>query len=178
METNHIYIDEVGWDLASRQFVDLEDRPINYMFKLYPWEWIITESFAEQLLTSTLSFFEPAWKMILSNKAILPLLWEMYPNHRNLLPSFFEPPNTEKTYVEKPFFSREGENVRTGTWFMKKGKRVIYQEYSRAAGLRRQLSCHRLMDHRGSCSGNRHTGRYDTDNEQSQPFYASPVQDR
>ena len=129
IETNHIYIDEVGWDLASRQFVDLENRPINYMFKLYPWEWIITESFADQLLTSTMSLFEPAWKMILSNKAILPLLWEMYPNHRNLLPSFFEPPNTEKTYVEKPFFSREGENVRTGTWFMRKGKRVIYQEY-------------------------------------------------
>ena len=53
METNHIYIDEVGWDLASRQFVDLENRPINYMFKLYPWEWIVTESFADQLLTST-----------------------------------------------------------------------------------------------------------------------------
>jgi glutathionylspermidine synthase len=127
--TNHIYIDEVGWDLASRQFVDLETKPINKMFKLYPWEWIITESFADRLLASTLRLLEPAWKMILSNKGILPLLWEMYPNHPNLLASFFEPPNREERYVEKPFFSREGENVRTGSWFLRRGKRAIYQEY-------------------------------------------------
>ncbi len=82
IETSHIYVDDVGWDPASRQFVDLENRPINYMFKLYPWEWIVTESFSEQLLESNLFLFEPAWKMVLSNKAMLPLLWEMYPDHR------------------------------------------------------------------------------------------------
>ncbi len=129
IETNHVYIDDVGWDASSRQFVDLENRPINHMFKLYPWEWVTTEAFAHQLLTSRLKLFEPAWKMLLSNKAILPLLWEMYPDHPNLLPSYFEPPNGDRAYVEKPFFSREGENIRTGTWFMRRGKRAVYQEY-------------------------------------------------
>ena len=30
-------------------------------------------------------WFEPPWKTLLSNKAILPLLWELYPRHPNLL---------------------------------------------------------------------------------------------
>ena len=35
-------------------------------------------------------WIEPPWKAILSNKGILPLLWEMFPGHPNLLPAFFE----------------------------------------------------------------------------------------
>jgi glutathionylspermidine synthase len=68
--------------------------------------------------------------MILSNKNILPILWEMFPNHPNLLPSYFEnnvvsynlpsPPHPfliflqEKLgghYVKKPVLGREGSNV-------------------------------------------------------------------
>jgi hypothetical protein len=35
-------------------------------------------------------WIEPPWKAILSNKGILPLLWEMFPEHPNLLPAYFE----------------------------------------------------------------------------------------
>jgi hypothetical protein len=35
----------------------------------------------------------------------------MYPGHRNLLPSYFEPPKSAGTFLEKPFFSREGEGI-------------------------------------------------------------------
>jgi glutathionylspermidine synthase len=38
---------------------------------------------------------EPAWKLILGNKAILPLLWEMYPDHKNLLPAYFIDPHVQ-----------------------------------------------------------------------------------
>lgn len=31
---------------------------------------------------------EPWWKLIMANKIILPLLWEMYPNHKYLLPAY------------------------------------------------------------------------------------------
>jgi glutathionylspermidine synthase len=52
---------------------------------------------------------------VLSNKGILPLLWEMFPNHPNLLPAFFEddPRAAElgSSYVRKPLLSREGANV-------------------------------------------------------------------
>ncbi len=53
---------------------------------------------------------EPAWKMILSNKAILPILWELYPDHPNLLPPYFEAGKLN-SYVKKPILSREGANI-------------------------------------------------------------------
>jgi glutathionylspermidine synthase len=49
--------------------------------------------------------------MILSNKGLLPLLWELYPNHPNLLPAFFTRGPLGDTYVKKPLLSREGSNV-------------------------------------------------------------------
>ncbi|MBN0683780.1 glutathionylspermidine synthase family protein, partial [Pseudomonas aeruginosa] len=58
-------------------------------------------------------WLEPAWKSIISNKALLPMLWEMFPNHPNLLAAYFSEdahPEMEK-YVIKPIFSREGANV-------------------------------------------------------------------
>jgi glutathionylspermidine synthase len=54
---------------------------------------------------------EPAWKMLLSNKAILPILWEKFPQHPNLLPASFDPGKFATDYVKKPIYSREGANV-------------------------------------------------------------------
>ena len=54
---------------------------------------------------------EPAWKMILSNKGILPILWEMFPSHGNLLAAYFDEPNGMFEYAKKPLLSREGANV-------------------------------------------------------------------
>jgi glutathionylspermidine synthase len=42
-----------------------------------------------------LKTIEPWWKLILGNKALLPLLWSMYPNHPSLLPSYYNDPYTE-----------------------------------------------------------------------------------
>ena len=58
---------------------------------------------------------EPAWKSLLSNKGILPLLWERHPGHPNLLETYFEDdPKAsalKNSYARKPLFSREGANV-------------------------------------------------------------------
>ena len=72
--------------------------------------------------------------MILSNKAILAILWEMYPDHPNLLPSFFSAPHTSVPFVEKPFFSREGEGIVVDTHFAGPKRRVIYQKYCELPG--------------------------------------------
>lgn len=135
METEHIFIDDIGYDHGEGRFVDLAEREILRLFKLYPWEWMATEAYGEHLLTSDLMLWEPAWKMILSNKAILPLLWEMYPGHANLLPAYFSAPSSGKPFVEKPFFSREGENITVGTAFPESCDKMIYQEY-------RELPCY------------------------------------
>ena len=54
---------------------------------------------------------EPAWKMLLSNKGVLPILWELFPGHPNLLPAYFQPGRIAGDYVQKPLLSREGANV-------------------------------------------------------------------
>ena len=100
---------DIGWD--GTRFVDLEDRPIAVLFKLYPWEWMAREEFGPHLLGRTTRVIEPAWKMLLSNKAILPILWEKFPGHPNLLAASFEPGKFSTDYVKKPIFSREGANV-------------------------------------------------------------------
>ena len=104
-----IDIADIGWD--GKRFVDLEGKRIGALFKLYPWEWLAREEFGPHLLAGTLRVIEPAWKMLLSNKAILPVLWEMFPDHPNLLPASFEPGRFATDYVKKPIYSREGANV-------------------------------------------------------------------
>jgi glutathionylspermidine synthase len=104
-----IDIADIGWD--GKRFVDLDDKPIAALFKLYPWEWLTREEFGPHLLARTMRVIEPAWKMVLSNKAILPVLWEMFPDHPNLLPASFEPGRFATDYVKKPIYSREGANV-------------------------------------------------------------------
>ena len=53
--------------------------------------------------------------MVLSNKGILPMLWEMFPGHGNLLPAYLDEPHGMFEYVKKPLLSREGANVTVHT---------------------------------------------------------------
>lgn len=101
----------IGVDAQGR-FTDPGDRTIDRCFKLYPWEDMLREPFAPYLKPGV--FVEPAWKSILSNKGMLPLLWEKFPGHPNLLPAYFaDDPRAADLAdaVSKPIFSREGENV-------------------------------------------------------------------
>ncbi|HEX4782611.1 MAG TPA: glutathionylspermidine synthase family protein, partial [Usitatibacter sp.] len=63
------------------------------------------------LLAGKARVIEPSWKMLLSNKAILPTLWQMFPEHPNLLAASFEPGKFATDFVKKPIYSREGANV-------------------------------------------------------------------
>jgi glutathionylspermidine synthase len=112
IDTRQLYIDDIGWDDRRKVFVDLDNTPIQNLFKLYPWEWMIRESFGQKLLEDRnhSKFIEPAWKMMLSNKAILPIIWQLFPDHPLLLPAFFEQ-GSLTSYARKPIFSREGANI-------------------------------------------------------------------
>jgi glutathionylspermidine synthase len=115
LATTLIDIEDVGLREADGSFVDLDDRAIELAFKLYPWEWMFQDAFGARLIKAPTRWIEPPWKAILSNKGILPLLWEMFPDHSNLLPAYFEDdPNAARlgaSFVRKPLFSREGANV-------------------------------------------------------------------
>ncbi len=117
------------------QFLDDEDRRIAVLFKLYPWEDLLRDDYANHIPGSGCLFLEPAWKALLSNKGLLPVLWQMFEGHPNLLPAFFEQDvgdamsgggavaadvakaferaetQLEDGHVRKPILSREGASV-------------------------------------------------------------------
>jgi glutathionylspermidine synthase len=108
-ETKFLTMPQVGWD--GSRFVDLQKEKIVNLFKLYPWEWMMDEEFAKYLPGEPWKVTEPAWKMILSSKAILPVLWQLFPGHQNLLPAYFSPESLGDQYARKPLRGREGANV-------------------------------------------------------------------
>lgn len=107
-------IEQIGRN-AKGQFVDAQERLIELIFKLYPWEWMLRENFGQALPSASTRWVEPPWKMVLSNKGILPLLWAMFPGHPNLLPTYFDDDIAAtalgRSYVRKPLYSREGANI-------------------------------------------------------------------
>ena len=123
LTTQFMYIEDIGIS-GEGAFTDLDDRTLPGIFKLYPWEFMFEEAFGAYLPGSETLFFEPPWKAILSNKGILPLLWQEFTGHPNLLPSYFEDePGADlgSSFVKKPLFSREGANVSV----MQNGKAVV-----------------------------------------------------
>ena len=57
-------------------------------------------------------WIEPIWKMLLSNKALLAVLWELFPDHPNLLPAYLDGPRDLTRHVAKPLLGREGDGIR------------------------------------------------------------------
>ncbi len=98
-------------------FTDLNDQVIESLFKLYPWEWIVNEDerFVRGVLDrgTGMQWIEPVWKMLLSNKGLLAVLWDLFPDSPYLLPASFDVAETLTwdAYVKKPLLSREGANV-------------------------------------------------------------------
>ncbi len=113
IENSFLFMEEIGIG-ENLEFTDPYDGVIEAIFKLYPWEFMFREDFAEYLGNASTLWLEPAWKGILSNKALLPLMWEMFPHHPNLLEAYFDDDPRAKAmshYVRKPLFSREGANI-------------------------------------------------------------------
>ncbi|WCR10676.1 glutathionylspermidine synthase family protein [Paracoccus stylophorae] len=135
MGAHYSDLDKIGVS-PDGQFVDAEDRVIGTLFKLYPWEDLLQDDYADRIAGSGCLFLEPAWKALLSNKGILPVLWQMFEGHPNLLPAFFADDVADalaangrplrhvaasfdraadalrRAHVVKPIFSREGAGVR------------------------------------------------------------------
>ncbi|MFF9338722.1 MULTISPECIES: glutathionylspermidine synthase family protein [unclassified Streptomyces] len=122
LATEALSVERIGWDRLSRRFVDEKLRFIRSCFKLYPWEWLVTDRFGKHVLSTldngggsgTTCWIEPAWKMLLSNKALLAILWELYPGHPNLLPAYLDGPRelaATTGWAAKPLLGREGAGV-------------------------------------------------------------------
>jgi glutathionylspermidine synthase len=111
VESLPILMADIGWNSITNRFVDLDEQPIDALYHLYPWEWLVRESFGDNIARSIkqTNWIEPIWKMIWSNKAILAVLWELFPDHPNLLPAFIN--HFDGDHVRKPILAREGANI-------------------------------------------------------------------
>jgi glutathionylspermidine synthase len=89
----------------------------DFWFKLVPWEYIgDEESDLASILTEIVRrrqvlVLNPAYSLLFQSKYILKVLWELYPYHPLLLRTEVQP-FTDRPYVEKVLFGREGANVR------------------------------------------------------------------
>jgi glutathionylspermidine synthase len=111
-------------------FLGMDGELVRSAFKLYPWEWMVREPWAVAAMErmgagmGETQWIEPVWKMLWSTKAILPVLWHLFPGHPNLLPAFFEDDGRpvdplgapvdvrwERGYVRKPLLAREGADL-------------------------------------------------------------------
>lgn len=114
LEPKFVAMLDIGLN-AEGQLVDQDNFVLQAAFKLYPWEDMLREEYAPSLRTAKVRWLEPPWKSILSNKGILPLLWERHRGHPNLLEAYFEDDPARaalgRAHVRKPLFSREGANI-------------------------------------------------------------------
>ena len=141
-DIDHVHVSSQGsvgvTTLSSPGSALAAPQAVHSMWKLYPYEWLVEEELGAALDHHVFTrnaldasgggcvWMEPPWKLILSNKALLPLLWEMFPNHPNLLPAFFTAEEAsahealmrhktdywgEYGWVAKPKFGREGVGI-------------------------------------------------------------------
>ena len=135
-----ITMEQIGWDHDRSRFVDHTDRPITTCFKMYPTEWLLNDDFGQYLLSGAASgtrWIEPVWKTLLGSKALLPVLWEMFPGHKNLLPAYFDDAHGMDRYVTKPMYGWEGAGIGIHAGSVQheneakhtEGQELIYQQY-------------------------------------------------
>jgi len=141
-ETEFAFMDEVEFD--GNEGIFYQDESYELWFKLVPWEDIaIEESELGALLGDIIShqkaiIFNPAYTLMFQSKAIMKILWDLYPDHPLLLETSFEPLKGKKQ-VKKPIFGREGGGIsildRDGKELLKEESeyeafKPIYQAYT------------------------------------------------
>jgi glutathionylspermidine synthase len=140
VETLGITMESIGFDTARRQFVDEHGLDIRICFAMYPWEWMLAEEgggYQSQQPGAVTRWVEPMYKVLTGSKALLPVLWQMYPGHPNLLPASFDEPTGLRDWVAKPVFGWEGAGIRvvrggrtaTAPERHTAGQELVYQQY-------------------------------------------------
>ncbi|MCX7019217.1 MAG: glutathionylspermidine synthase family protein [bacterium] len=112
LDTEYADIGGIGWNPQTREFTAPDSRPMTCIFKLYPWEWMVREDYGPCLIDAGTVWLEPPWKMLLSNKALLVVLSELFPDTPCIPRASFELSAAAASgYVSKPILAREGANI-------------------------------------------------------------------
>lgn len=115
-EVKVLPIEEVIFNEELKRWEDAEGEQITDLFKIYPWEDMVTDSESgyDELLFEhydSVRWYNPAWKLGSSTKLLLPALWKAFNSHPNLLPAYVGFPGQLTNWVRKPYFGREGEGI-------------------------------------------------------------------
>lgn len=117
----------ISWNNQNK-IVDADGTSIKYVWKTWAWETALDQirsnptlgdttknpRLADILFHNDIQIFEPLWTVITSNKALLPILSSLYPNHPFLPDASFTLTDElrEKGYVVKPIVGRCGANIK------------------------------------------------------------------
>ncbi len=138
--TKFAYVDEV--EFSDEEGIFFENEQYDYWFKLIPWEVIaVEESDLARILTKIMQnqkaiILNPAYTLMFQSKAMMKILWDLFPDHPLLLQTSFEPLGIKQ--VQKPFFGREGGSVKIldgegnlleAAEDIYEGQPAVYQEY-------------------------------------------------
>lgn len=119
IDTKLVPIEQLRWT-DEEGYVDHDAKKIMSLQALYKWDWILLDQGpASKALRSTelgstfTRWLSPLWKWTFDSKAMLALLWELFPDHPNLLPTTWgeADPALGPSYVRKPFWGFEGANI-------------------------------------------------------------------
>lgn len=115
LSTSEIEMEQLGYDEDTDAFWDPSDTKIECCFKLYPWEWLMSEDpdSIKGCSCKNIKWIEPIWKAAMSNKAILTVMYELFPDSPYILKCKYNPVALDdfNNYCKKPIFSREGANI-------------------------------------------------------------------
>lgn len=118
-EVAFAYVDEVEFSAEEGiyRFEQGSFTRYDFWFKLVPWEYIAEDEpelcqILSQLVRQRRAVvLNPAYALLFQSKAILKILWELFPNHPLLLQTDTRPLPGQPS-VEKVLFGREGANIR------------------------------------------------------------------
>jgi len=130
-------VDGLSWG-KDGSILDYDGDKINWVWKTWAWETALDQireecgndpdrlnkykpgekhdaapRLVDVLLRGDIMVYEPLWTLIPSNKAISPIMWDMFPEYPYLLESAFKLTDSlkDKGYVIKPIVGRGGANI-------------------------------------------------------------------
>ncbi|KAI8153640.1 putative acid--amine ligase YgiC [Colletotrichum sp. SAR 10_70] len=129
-QTKALTVEEISISKNDGRFYDANGDHLDVIFKLYPWEFMVQEAFAQSCFQDMgkiglhdeagnyvggTIWIEPPYKMLWSNKSIFAILWRLFkddPRGKWLLPTYVnEAPSSMTSFARKPIFAREGADV-------------------------------------------------------------------
>lgn len=122
METLFAELPDVEFDPNEGIFARMKGDEyllVDFWFKLIPWEFIAFEEpelmdiLTNLVLNDKVIILNPAYTMLFQSKAMLKILWDLYPNHPLLLKTTFSGDDfrRKEAYVSKVIYGREGSNI-------------------------------------------------------------------